>query len=189
MRRDGGDSAPRAHATRTGRAIGQGHGSDDGTQPVGADDDLTRRLAAVGESESDAVVALLERDTLPVELDGVLAERGDQRRVQLGPVNHDQGGAEPGRELVHGGRVEECSTLVARLCVGDRTSGVLDRLADAEPAQRMDRVGPERDAGSDLTQLGCLLEDGRIDTVATQGESGGETTNSCSHDQHLRAAG
>jgi hypothetical protein len=85
--------------------------------------------------------------------------------------------------------VEECSALVARLCVGDRTSGVLDRLADAEPAQRMDRVGPERDAGSDLTELGCLLEDGRVDTVATQSESGAETTDTCSYDQHLRAAG
>ena len=79
--------------------------------------------------------------------------------------------------------------MVTRLCVGDRTAGVLDRPADAEPTQRMDRVGPQRDAGSDLTQLGCLLEDGRVDAVATQGESGGETTDSCSHDQHLRAAG
>ena len=142
--------APRAQATRSRWTVAQGHGPHRRAQSVGADDHLCRGLAAVGKGDSNAARFLHQRDATTVEVDHVLVERGDQGRVQGGPVDHDQRGAEPGRELVNGGRVEDGSVSVPGLGVRDRTAGTLDRVRDAKSAKGLDRVGPERDAGADL---------------------------------------
>ena len=104
-----------------------------------------------------------QRDTSAVELDGVLAECGDQRRMQRGPVNHDQGAPNVAGQLIHGRRVQNDPVVIPGLCGGDRTTGGLDLVTDAQPTQRLDRVGPERDAGTHFAQLRSLLEDCGVD--------------------------
>ena len=66
-----------------------------------------------------------------------------------------------------------------------RSAGGLDGIADAEAAERLDGVGPQRDAGADATQLRCALEHEDLAPRPLQRDRRGEAADSAA--DHQRA--
>ena len=57
-------------------------------------------------------------------------------------------------------------------------------VADAQRIEGVEGVGAELDAGTDLADLGRLLEHLHMETLPRQGEGGGEAADAAAGDQH-----
>jgi hypothetical protein len=102
---------------------------------------------------------LVERSAFGAEPDGIRPNCPSQLGLKPGAVDHDERRPEAPLKPARDRRTERCAPPAAKRCVSGRSAGRLDRGADAKATEHIDRVGPQRDAGADLPQLRCALDD------------------------------
>jgi hypothetical protein len=141
-----------------GAAVSEG-GADARVQSIGADHDGRALDIAIREAHGDAALVLVERSALGAEPDGIRPNCSSHLSLKPGAVDHDERGSEAPLEPARDRRTELRASPAAKRGVMRRSAGGLDRGADAKATKRVDRVGPQRDAGAKLPQLGCALDD------------------------------
>jgi DNA-binding CsgD family transcriptional regulator len=125
---------------------------------------------------------LLDGHRFASEEYGVRRERGAKRGLERGAVDDDQGRSEAAFELVGDARAERLARPGTKRSLGRPSPAGLDRVADAEPAQRQQGVRPEGDPGADLAELDGPLEHVRVDARSAQRNRRGQAADACSDD-------
>ena len=144
------DAAPGRDARVVRRSVVHERGAHARAQAIGADDDRAALHPAADQAHGDRILVLVESRALGAEANGVGAERPEQYGLQAGAVDEDERGAEAILEPRRDRRAELRAPPAAEGGVVRGGARRLDRVAHAEAAQGLDRVGPQRDARADL---------------------------------------
>jgi hypothetical protein len=167
----GADEA--AVAGSGGVRVDQGAGGR--AHPVGTDEHVRGRVAAVGEPGEDAVGVLLDADEAPAvaDVDAALPRRGAQRGVEGGAGGGDADGAVGERGA--GGLGSEVGAVAEpEHAARGRDAPVADGAVRVEFGERGHAVDRQPQAGPDVVGGGVVgLEDGGVDSDVLQGQGGG----------------
>ena len=177
-------TAPRGVAAISRRVRVEQLRSHDGVQPVGTYDDVAGRSLCVLEADDHAVGRLPDVDGARVEPHHIGGQRGEKQRLQIRSQDRDGRLAPPALE--HRSRLSGQPSPATRADAAAQGPGTQaeDGRRQPESPEDVERVGPESDAGTDLTQLRSLLVDRRLDAHPPQRDRRGQATDAASHDDH-----
>ena len=121
---------------------------------VGADHQVARRVATIGEAERDHSAVLLDRDAARAERDVLIAEGGAQRIVEIRAVHVVERRAPAGDRRVTERQASEDRAVLPGAQVqrvrGDAHGA--QRLGEPEAVQHPDGVGAERQPRAHLAE-------------------------------------
>lgn len=137
-------------------------------QPVGADQQVAARLLAIRKVRRDPACALAEADQLGAQPDLRGAQLLAQDRQQLGAVDHQAQRRRAGAAVQRRQVDQRLAAPRAQRPAEIRHGLGLDFVGQPEPAERVDRVLPDRQARADLAQLAGALVDRGVDPSLPQ---------------------
>jgi hypothetical protein len=138
--------------------------ADDGLETVRPDQKVTLDNRAIGKAQLNAVAALVESNNPAVQSNGVTLEFAHLRReqsVNIRAVNLVIRRPVQFLMLIEQRKSVNLFTAVMKPeDVGPGSNARLgQRRSEPEMVEHMSRIGAQLKTGSDLAQLGCLLED------------------------------
>ena len=157
---------------------------------VGANHEVARRVAAIGEADRDLPAMLLDGDAARAERDVLIPDGSAQRLVEIRPVHVVERRAPAGDRRVterHAGedRAVLPGTQVPRVR-GDANGS--ERFAEPEALQHPNGVGANRQARTNLAENGGLLVDMGIKARLAQGQGGRQPTDPSPGDEDAHDA-
>lgn len=159
---------------------------DRGVDPVRADERVAPLLVSVGEAHDHARTVLNEADTFCSQPHCPFREGGQQRPLQIRPVDGEVRLPEPYPQFVRRDLEDLLATPRADLTADLGHTRCADRVEDAKSLQRLYRVGPQGDARPDLPHLARPFEHHGLHADLPQGDRRREPAYPCADDKRLR---
>src|SRR5262245_56415049 len=157
--------------------------SDNRMNAIGADDDVSLDLAAVGKAHHRATIACFNRDAASAEADVGRLERAAQHVEQVGAVHRDVRRAEllAKRASTHARNDPPALPAADDQKIRLRPEGN-DCILDAKHTERHQGVGAKVKAGAYFVQCGRLLADDNFSAPPFQSQRRGKSAHAAADD-------